>query len=108
LLNILIEPVDIIYLDFQKVFDKVPHRRLIARLEEIGIKGNLLNWIKEWLKGRKQRVMINCKASQWREVDSGVPQGSILGSLLFIIFINGIDEGILSDILKFADDTKIF
>jgi len=53
-------------------------------------------------------VVINGKASQWREVDSGLPQGSILGPLLFIIFINGIDEGILSDILKFADDTKIF
>ena len=102
------EPVDVIYLDFQKAFDTVPHKRLIARLEEIGIKGKLLNWIKEWLKGRKQRVVINGKASQWIEVDSGVPQGSILGPLLFIIFINGIDEGIMSDILKFADDTKIF
>ena len=51
---------------------------------------------------------MNCKASQWKEVDSGVPQGSILGPLLFIIFINGIDDGIVSDILKFADDTKIF
>ncbi len=102
------EPVDVIYLDFQKAFDKVPHKRLIERLREIGIKGKLLNWIEEWLKGRKQRVVINGKASEWIEVDSGVPQGSILGPLLFIIFINGIDEGILSDILKFADDTKIF
>jgi len=102
------EPVDVIYLDFQKAFDKVPHKRLIARLEEIGIQGNLLNWIRKWLKGRKQRVVINGKASQWREVDSGMPLGSILGPLLFIIFINGIDEGILSDILKFANDTQIF
>jgi ribonucleases P/MRP protein subunit RPP40 len=67
-----------------------------------------LSWIQEWLKGRKQRVVINGRASQWTEVDSGVPHGSILGPLLFIIFINGIDEGIVSDILKFADDTKIF
>jgi hypothetical protein len=98
----------VIYLDFQKAFDKVPHKRLIARLEEIGIKGKLLKWIKEWLRGRKQRVVINGKASHWIEVESGVPQGSILGPLLFIIYINGIDEGIASDILKFADDTKIF
>jgi hypothetical protein len=102
------EPVDVIYLDFQKAFDKVPHKRLIERLKEVGIKGKLLSWIEEWLKGRKQRVVINGKASEWIDVDSGVPQGSILGPLLFIIFINGIDECILSDILKFADDTKIF
>jgi hypothetical protein len=102
------EPVDVIYLDFQKAFDKVPHMRLLARLEEIGITGKLLDWIREWLNGRKQRVVINGKASKWIDVDSGVPQGSILGPLLFIIFINGIDEGILSDILKFSDDTKLF
>jgi len=101
------EPVDVLHLDFQKAFGKVLYKRLIARLGEIGIKGNLLNWIKEWPKGRKQREVINGKASQWREMDSGVPQGSILGPLLFIIVINGIDEGIVSDLLKFADDTKI-
>ena len=53
------EPVDVIYLDFQKAFDKVPHKRLIVRLEEIGIKGKLLSWIKEWLNRRKQRVVMN-------------------------------------------------
>ena len=102
------EPVDVVFWDFQKAFDKVPHKRLIERLRDIGIKGKLLSWIEKWLKGRKQRVVINGKASEWIEVESGVPQGSMLGPLLFIIFINGIDEGILSDILKFADDTKIF
>ena len=100
-------PINVIYFDFQKAFDKVPHMRLLARLEEIGIRGKLLDWIREWLKGRKQRVVINGRASQWIDVDIGVPQGSILGTLLFIIFINGIDEGIISDIFKFSDDTKI-
>ena len=101
------KPVDVIYLDFQKAFDKVPHMRLLARHEEIGITGKLLDWIREWLKGKKQRAVINGKASQWIEVDSGVPWSSILRPLLFIIFINGIDEGIVGDILIFADDTKL-
>ena len=57
------EPVDVIYLDFQKAFDKVPHMRLLARLEEIGITGKLLDWAREWFKGRKQRVVINGKES---------------------------------------------
>ena len=59
------EPVVVIYLDFQKAFDKVPHKKLIERLKETGIQGKLLSWIEEWLKGRKQRVVINGKASQW-------------------------------------------
>ena len=102
------EPVDVIYLDFQKAFDKVPHVRLLAKLEAVGIKGKLLGWIKEWLTGRKQRVVINGMASDWEEVLSGIPQGSILGPLLFIIFINDLELGINSTILKFADDTKLF
>jgi len=102
------EPVDVIYLDFQKAFDKVPHVRLLAKLEAIGIKGKLLGWIKEWLNGRKQRVVINGMESDWEEVLSGIPQGSILGPLLFIIFINDLELGIRNSILKFADDTKLF
>ena len=102
------EPVDVIYLDFQKAFDKVPHVRLLAKLEAIGIKGRLFGWIKEWLTGRKQRVVINGMASDWEDVLSGIPQGSILGPLLFIIFINDLELGIKNNILKFADDTKLF
>ena len=102
------DPVDVIFLDFQKAFDKVPHMRLMAKVEEMGIAGKVLDWIREWLRGRKQRVVINGKASGWRDVVSGVPQGSILGPLLFVIYINDIDRSIVSRILKFADDTKIF
>ena len=102
------EVVDMLYLDFQKAYDKVSHLRLLAKLEEIGVKGRVLKWMAGWLRGRKQRVVINGKASEWEDVLSGVPQGSILGLLLFLIFINGIDIGIKSNILKFSDDTKMY
>jgi retron-type reverse transcriptase len=96
------EPVDVIYLDFQKAFDKVPHKRLLEKLRAIGIRGILLNWIKQWLSGRKQRVVIKGKTSNWKEVRSGVPQGSILVPLLFIIIIrpNDIDLGIKTRFLS--------
>jgi hypothetical protein len=102
------EDVDVVYLDFAKAFDKVPHQRLLIKLKEVGIGGQLLKWISSWLSNRKQRVGIRGRYSGWKEVFSGVPQGSVLGPILFLIFINDIDEGLLSYILKFADDTKIF
>jgi len=101
-------PVDVIYLDFQKAFDKVPHKRLTLKLAAHGIDGKLLEWIEKWLLDRKQRVVINGMFSGWKNVLSGVPQGSVLGPLLFVIYINNIDELIVSHILKFADDTKIY
>jgi len=99
--------VDVIYLDFQKAFDKVPHRRLLNKLKAHGISGNILNWICEWLNGRQQRVILSGNVSAWLYVISGVPQGSILGPLLFLILINDIDKGIANRLLKFADDTKL-
>ena len=99
--------VDVIYLDFQKAFDKVPHQRLLIKLKSHGVTGKLLKWVEDWLSERKQRVVINGKASNWRDVLSGVPQGSVLGPILFIIYVNDIDDGLTCKISKFADDTKI-
>jgi ribonuclease P/MRP protein subunit RPP40 len=102
------EPVDVIYLDFQKAFDKVPHRRLMKKVSAMGIGGEIYNWIEDWLRDRKQRVCLTGSSSGWANVSSGVPQGSVLGPLLFLIYINDIDNGIASKILKFADDTKLY
>ena len=99
--------LDVSYLDFSKAFDKVPHKRLGLQLKSHGIKGNVLRWVQSWLMGRQQRVVINGFKSQWKEVTSGVPQGSVLGPLLFIIFVNKIEDGIDSKVLKFADDIKM-
>jgi len=74
----------------------------------MGITGRLSDWIEDWLKDRLQRVVVNGNESNWTEVKSGVPHGSILGPLLFTIYINYLDEGLVNLLLKFADDTKIW
>ena len=100
--------VDVIYLDFSKAFDKVPRERLVVQLKAHGISGIILHWIKSWLRGRKQRVVLNSCFSTWIQVFSGVPQGSVMGPLLFIIFINLFDCEVdfLEILSKYADDTK--
>ena len=101
--------MDVVFLDLAKAFDKVPHKRLLEKLKKHGISGNILNVIEDWLKDRRQRVYIKGRWSGWIRVWSGVPHGSVLGLVLFLVFfINDLDQGIASNILKFADDTKMF
>ena len=101
------EVVDVVYLDFQKAFDTVPHARLIKKLESYSIGGQLLAWITEYLKDRTQVVTVNGESSTIGAVISGIPQGTVLGPLLFVIYINDILDNINSDGLLFADDAKI-
>ena len=80
------DPADVVYLDFSKAFDKVPKARLLAKIKAHGIEGRVLNWISEWLTDRKQRMVLNGSYSEWCMVLSGVPQGSVLGPLAFILY----------------------
>jgi len=97
---------DIIFLDYCKAFDTVPHRRLLVKLVQLGVTGKLLKWIKNFLAGRHMRVMVQDTFSKWIKVLSGVPQGSVLGPLLFLIFVNELPDWIVSSMKMFADDTK--
>ena len=81
-------PVDIIYLDFLKVIDKVPHQRLLPNLKAHGIGDSITDWIEQWLTDRRQRVVVDGEVSNWKSVLSGVPQGSVLGPILYLIYIS--------------------
>ena len=101
-------PVDAIYLDFQKAFDKVPHQRLILKLKSHGMGNSIINWIEQWLTDIRQMVVVDGEVSSWKSVLCGVPQGSVLGPILYLVFINDLEERATGKTLKFADDTKLF
>ncbi len=96
-----------VFTDFSKPFDTVPHEHLLHKLEHLGIRGKLLTWIGSFLLNRRHRVLIDGTSSEWSDVTSGVPQGSILGPLIFIIYINDIGNDLSSHIGLFAADCTI-
>ena len=99
---------DIVFLDFKKAFDNVPHQRLLIKLRGYGMTNNFLNWISSFLSSRHQRVVVKGEMSKWYPVDSGVLQGPVLGPLLFILYVNDIPDLVNSKVKMFADDIKIY
>ena len=100
--------VDVAYLDYQKAFDTVPHRRLERKLGAYGIQGQVLKWVCDFLRGRSQQVAIGNSLSSIAKVSSGVPQGSVLGPMLFIIYVNELPSLVNSTMKMFADDSKLY
>ena len=102
------EECDIIYVDLAKPFDKGSHHRLIGKMAAMGVKGRVRGLSQQWLEGRMQIVAINERYSDWTDVSNCVQQGSVLGPTLFLMFINDLEDGVQSKVLKFADDTKLY
>ena len=102
------EQIDAILLDFSKAFDRVPHQRLLLKLQHYGIRGQLLSWIESFLTGRSQKVLVEGKTSSYVPVVSGVPQGTVLGSMLFLIYINDLPKNVTSTTRLFADDSLLY
>ena len=97
-----------VFLDILKAFDKVWHKGIIFKLKQNGISGKLLSVLSDFLKDRKQIVILSGQVSSWTGVNAGVPQGSILGPLLFLIYINDLADGLSSNVKLFADDKSLF
>ena len=100
--------MDTIYFDFDNAFDSVPHERLLGKLKSHGINGKVLQWIKAFLNNRRQLVNFNVMKSDPATVLSGIPQGSVLGPILFVMYVNDLPEVVKCGTYLFADDTKIF
>ena len=100
--------LDTFYLDFAKAFHTVLHERLLVKLKGYGINGKALKWIRNFLLGRRQRVVVNGNYSSWAPVNSAIPQGSVMGPLLFICYVNGMPEVVHSAIRMFPNGTEIF
>ena len=101
------EDICMVFLDVSKAFDRVYHEGLLFKLASFGISGSLLRWFKSYLSNRKQRVIINGQESDWQHTTAGVPQGSILGPLLFLVFVNDIVDNLKTTPFIFADDTSL-
>ena len=100
--------IDLQIFNFSKAFDKVPHQRLLSKLHYYGIQGKTLGWINSWLTERSQRVVVDGEASSLVKVTSGVPQGTVLGPLMFLLFINDIHQNFDSNLRLFADDAQSY
>jgi hypothetical protein len=100
--------IDAVYMDYMKAFDSVPHRRVVAKVEAHGISGKVLQWVRNFLTNRTQQVAVNGVKSSPADVTSGIPQGSVLGPVLFVLYINDYPRHVQSYAELFTDDTKVF
>ena len=102
------QQIDAVLLDFSKAFDRVPHQRLLLKLKHYGVRGNILSWIEDFLSARTQEIIIEGSKPSPSPVMSGVPQGTVLGPLLFLVYINDMPECVKSEIKLFVDDSLLY